>query len=138
MLSVVGIQEASSKPKPVAPRRSGRPTLTRRAFSVAIAAPKKTPRIPTYGLVATWNERIAGGAARLSPQRQSPEDLRHWPALLVRTVAITDRPGRNRVTIACPPSSTIFTGKRCTIFVKLPVALSGGNNANCEPLAGDT
>ena len=55
----------------------------------------------------------------------------------VRTVAITDSPGRSRSAVAWPASSTIFTGTRCTIFVKLPVALSGGNNANCEPLAGD-
>ena len=33
-------------------------------------------------------------------------------------------------------SNAIFTGTRCTIFVKLPVALSGGSSANCEPLAG--
>jgi hypothetical protein len=25
---------------------------------------------------------------------------------------------------------------RCTTLVKLPVALSGGSSANCEPLAG--
>src|SRR5580704_8623110 len=64
--------------------------------------------------------------------------IHHSPALLVRIVAITDRPGRNRWAAAWPRSSTIFTGTRCTTFVKLPVALSGGNNANCEPLAGDT
>ena len=58
------------------------------------------------------------------------------PAPLVRTAAITDSPGRNRPTVAWPGSSTIFTGTRCTIFVKLPVALSGGNSANCDPLAG--
>ncbi len=34
-------------------------------------------------------------------------------------------------------SSTIFTGTRCTILVKLPVALSGGSSANSRPLAGD-
>src|SRR5215470_3532619 len=53
MLSAVGIQEASSKPKPAAPRRSARPTLTRRAFSVAIPAPRKTPTMPTWGLVVS-------------------------------------------------------------------------------------
>ena len=31
----------------------------------------------------------------------------------------------------------IFTGIRCVIFVKLPVALSGGRSANAEPLAGE-
>ena len=30
-----------------------------------------------------------------------------------------------------------MTGTRCTILVKLPVALSGGSSANSRPLAGD-
>src|SRR3974377_1816396 len=64
MLSVVGIQEASSKPRPSAPRRSASPTLIKRAFNVATPAPKKTPAIPRYGLVVRcvrpdWEE---GGA----------------------------------------------------------------------------
>ena len=28
------------------------------------------------------------------------------------------------------------TGTRCTILMKLPVAFSGGNNANCAPVPG--
>ncbi len=119
MLSTVGIQEASSKPKPNAPRRSGKPTLIRREFKVAIPAPRKTPTIPKYGLVVS--ARLDGGGG----------------APLVRTVALTESPGRSR-SAAWPESRTIFTGTRCTIFVKLPVALSGGSKANCEPLAGDT
>src|SRR5262249_3056891 len=55
MLSAVGIQEASSKPRPSAPRRSTSPTLIKRAFSVAIPAPRNTPTIPTYGLVVSWD-----------------------------------------------------------------------------------
>ena len=51
MLGTLGIHEASSKPKPAAPRRSASPTLSKREFKVASPAPKKTPRIPTYGLV---------------------------------------------------------------------------------------
>ena len=43
--------------------------------------------------------------------------------------------GPRRILLPC---AAIFTGRRCTIFVKLPVALSGGNKANCEPLAGAT
>src|SRR5690606_37998822 len=34
-------------------------------------------------------------------------------------------------------SNTIFTGKRCSIFTKLPVALSGLNKENSEPAAGE-
>ena len=30
------------------------------------------------------------------------------------------------------------TGTRCTIFVKLPVAFSGGSSENCDPDAGAT
>ena len=30
----------------------------------------------------------------------------------------------------------ILTATLCTTFVKLPVALSGGNSANCDPDAG--
>src|ERR1700684_3427781 len=53
MLRTVGIQEASSNPKPSAPRKPGKPTLTRRPLRVAVAAPRKTPRMPIYGCVAT-------------------------------------------------------------------------------------
>src|ERR1700751_469592 len=54
---------------------------------------------------------------------------------LVRTVAITEIPGRSFVA-KVESASAILTGTRCTTFVKLPVALSGGNRANCDPLAG--
>jgi len=51
MLSTVGIQDASSRPKPNSPRKSGNPTVTKRPFKVAIDAPKNTPRTPMYGFV---------------------------------------------------------------------------------------
>ena len=54
ILSAVGIQAASSKPRcgerradPAARR------LIKREFSVAIPAPRNTPRIPAYGLVVS-------------------------------------------------------------------------------------
>lgn len=59
MLSTVGIQEASSNPKPSAPRKSGNPTLTSRAFSVAVPAPRNTPAIPKYGFVAVDGEDVS-------------------------------------------------------------------------------
>src|SRR5260370_10800777 len=59
MFSAVGSQDAASKLKPRAPRRSARPTLSRRLFMVAMLAPRKTPRIPMYGCV----ESAAGGLA---------------------------------------------------------------------------
>jgi len=45
---------------------------------------------------------------------------------LVRTVAITESPGRSLAAKALS-SSAILTGMRCTTLVKLPVALSGGS-----------
>src|SRR5262249_38355671 len=53
----------------------------------------------------------------------------------VRTVTTAERPGRNS-DVSDESSRAIFTGTRCTTLVKLPVALSGGSNANCDPLAG--
>src|ERR1700722_18326287 len=55
---------------------------------------------------------------------------------LVSIDASTDIPGRRVPTGVCPGSRTIFTGTRCTILVKLPVALSGGSRLNSRPLAG--
>src|SRR5215813_6336030 len=55
---------------------------------------------------------------------------------LVLTVGSADMPGRNKP-FRLLSSNTIFTGTRCTILVKLPVALSGGSSANSRPLAGD-
>src|SRR5262249_31030029 len=45
--------------------------------------------------------------------------------------------GRSTLAVNWVGSRTIFTGMRCTTFVKLPVALSGGSSANSCPLAGD-
>src|SRR6476660_1067349 len=68
MLSAVGSQDAWSKAVPVAPRKSARPTLSRRLFIVAMLAPRKTPRIPTYGCVESAAGGLAGvaGVARCS------------------------------------------------------------------------
>src|SRR5262249_62263693 len=54
---------------------------------------------------------------------------------LVRTVTTADNPARNRL-VCVGSSSAILIGTRCTTLVKLPVALSGGKSANCDPLAG--
>src|SRR5260370_1088241 len=48
----------------------------------------------------------------------------------------TDIPGSRRSSSFWPWSNSIRTGMRWTTLVKLPVALSGGSSANCEPLAG--
>jgi hypothetical protein len=54
----------------------------------------------------------------------------------VSIVGSTDMPGRTMPASGSPLSTTIFTGMRWTILVKLPVALSGGSSANSWPLAG--
>ena len=58
----------------------------------------------------------------------------HW-ALLTRTLAVTDIPGLNRSKF-WSSANVILTGMRCTIFVKLPVALSGGIKADAAPDCG--
>src|SRR5260370_36470888 len=63
MFNAVGSQDASSKPKPMAPRKSGSPTLSSRPFSVAIPAPKKTPAIPSHGLMTSLDALPVSGAA---------------------------------------------------------------------------
>ncbi|MNR63841.1 hypothetical protein D3C85_1862850 [compost metagenome] len=54
----------------------------------------------------------------------------------VSTSAVTDRPGRRWPSTLSAGSRWMRTGTRWTILVKLPVAFSGGNTLNCEPLAG--
>src|SRR6266404_4026572 len=62
MFNAVVSQEASSKPKPMAPRKSGSPTVSSRPLSVATPAPRKTPTIPSHGLVSLDPPDGAGGA----------------------------------------------------------------------------
>ena len=51
-------------------------------------------------------------------------------------MTVTDRPGRNSRASGPSRGKAIRTGTRCTILVKLPVALSGGSRLNWAPLAG--
>src|SRR5258708_23377018 len=77
-------------------------------------------------------ERTEGtGAARCVAASRSATTV-----ALVLTVGSADMPGRSRP-FRLGSSSTILTGTRWTILVKLPVALSGGSSANSKPLAGD-
>src|SRR5262249_52471172 len=57
---------------------------------------------------------------------------------LVSTLTTTDMPGRSIPRSATSPGTEMRTGSRCTILVKLPVALSGGSSENTEPEAGAT
>ena len=45
-------------------------------------------------------------------------------------------PARSRFCRATSFGTRTRTGSRCTILVKLPVALSGGSSVNTEPAAG--
>ena len=57
---------------------------------------------------------------------------------LVLTLTTTDMPGRSSACSATSAGTRMRTGTRCTILVKLPVALSGGSSENTEPDAGET
>ena len=46
-------------------------------------------------------------------------------------------PARSRFCLATSFGTRTRTGSRCTILVKLPVALSGGSSVNTEPAAGE-
>src|SRR4029077_16125652 len=54
----------------------------------------------------------------------------------VSMVAVVERPGLINSVAASSSSSAIRTGTRCTIFVKLPVAFSGGMTLKTAPVAG--
>src|SRR6476469_707523 len=53
-------------------------------------------------------------------------------------VVSTDRPTRSSLAKGWPGVTTILTGNRCTILVKLPVALLGAMGAKAAPEAGGT
>ena len=56
---------------------------------------------------------------------------------LVFTLTTTDMPGRSSPSRATSAGTRMRTGRRCTILVKLPVALSGGSSENTAPDAGE-
>src|SRR5690606_38974685 len=66
----------------------------------------------------------------------SAAHVRYSQSGLVDTVAPTSRPERSRPVASASLSSTIFTGTRCTILVKLPVAVSCGTRLNVAPVFG--
>ena len=72
----------------------------------------------------------------MSPVLRVSPALRVSSVLRVSIVGSTDMPGRSRPISGSFGSMVILTGTRCTILVKLPVALSGGSSANSWPLAG--
>ena len=57
---------------------------------------------------------------------------------LVSTLTTTDMPGRSSPCSATAAGTSMRTGRRWTILVKLPVALSGGSKEKTEPEAGAT
>ena len=56
---------------------------------------------------------------------------------MVFTLTTTDMPGRSNPSRATSRGTVMRTGSRCTILVKLPVALSGGSSENTAPEAGE-
>ena len=53
-------------------------------------------------------------------------------------VVSTEKPSRSSFASSWPGDTRILTGRRCTIFVKLPVALLGWMAPNAAPEAGGT
>src|SRR5580693_9135259 len=82
MFRAAGIHDASSNPKPLAPRRSASPTPTRRAFRVARPAPRNTPTIPIYGFVA--GAAVAAGDPVVAVVLASETGIRLVPLMQVR------------------------------------------------------
>src|SRR5271156_6507355 len=102
-----------------------------RLVRVTTPAPVTTPRIPSNGLL----ESVAGTAPAI-PRASCPglgcgraieeADILRSDQRLVRTVAITESPGR-KLFAKLESSRAIFTGILWTTLVKFPVALSGGS-----------
>ena len=86
------------------------------------AAEHRDPRAQRNGFVVRGLRSLPGCGGH-DPAPGAPR---------VSTRAITDMPGRSTRPDG-GASRRIFTGTRCTIFVKLPVALSGGSSANSAP-----
>ena len=101
--------------------RLGRPARRRRALAAAGAALMVAP--------------CRGRAAPSRPSAPSSVGF-GWLSSRVWTVATTDRPGRRSRFCSARGAKPMRTVTRCTILVKLPVALSGGSSENCEPDAG--
>ena len=85
--------------------------------------------------------KIFWSASGFVARRARPRPRRRSWLRLSRSRSI-DRGGDRQARAAAgrartrPPSSTMRTGTRCTILVKLPVAFSGGSTLNCAPVAG--
>ena len=69
------------------------------------------------------------------PQRVRDDPLhQRWLAGRGSIETTTDMPGRSTCFAVDSRSSMMRTGTRCTILVKLPVALSGGSSVKTEPV----
>ena len=125
-MPAVESQAPSSNPSENAPRRSGRPNVVSRLSKFARNEPSSTAPTANKGRGAT-------------PPRETGPRWRSVSAILPasRFDSGEDRHSGHQpfqqwlVLVELDPD-----GVRCTTLVKLPVALSGGNNANCEPVAG--
>ena len=106
--------------------------------STAMNAPRIAPKIAIQSLAVTRRSAAAGASSLHSaPVVGNRPRAPAGGAVRVSTVVVTDRPGRSCLNTGLPSScSSILTGTRWTIFVKLPVAFSGGSKANCAPLPG--
>src|SRR5262249_18349046 len=94
-------------------------------------ASSRLREMPWEYLHRSLSYRTADACAAMNPRCASA--LRP----LVSTLTTTDIPGRSSRCVVTSAGTSIRTGRRCTILVKLPVALSGGSSENTAPEAGD-
>ena len=115
-------------------RRSGNAGATRRfPLAVGLAATLAMGCLSSRRALACARSRrrAVRAAASVLPSLATAPGL-------VSTLTTTDMPGRSTPCSATAGGTAMRTGTRCTILVKLPVALSGGSSENTEPEAGAT
>src|SRR5258707_7024422 len=103
------------------------------------------PRFPLISLKATFTMEISINSmmaaemtvttmiARVKPVGKFDDDGDDIYFTLTSTSTL--RPAFKISLYLDSSSNSIFTGTRCVIFTKLPVALSGGSNENLAPVA---
>src|SRR5260370_14407971 len=94
--------------------------------------------------------RLCDWSSSTSPELRSQgtvDDLDQWTCAeavrgasapapgLVFTLTTTDMPGRSIWSAATSGGTLTRTGRRCTVLVELPVALSGSSNEKTAPQA---
>ena len=113
----VSAQVASSVVAAMLLAMCGSDTLTTVVSSTSMKVANMTATATIHGLTGVAHARLSGRPPTGVHGRR------------------TDMPGRSRCSGSWLPSSTIFTGTRCTTLTKLPLAFSGGSRLKRDPVA---